>query len=197
MKYFLTILFAVSSVPLSAQWPSYPTPGVPRTADGKPNLSAPAPRGPDGKPDLSGVWDTQNRGGSQFINIVPSVPGGLPYRPGMAEMAKNRAAPPRTTEPITRCLPTGILVQHTWPGWPYRRKIRRENAPMISSRSAAGSMRTSSDTIEPSRANPDPDPRCANDYDEIGSPLGRGSPATGPRRSPTSSTSASARTRRT
>jgi hypothetical protein len=46
------------------------------------------------------------------------------------------------------------VVQHTWPGWPYRRKIRRENAPTISSRSAAGSMRTTSDTIEPSRANP-------------------------------------------
>jgi len=28
----------------SAQWLDYPTPGVPRTADGKPNLSAPTPR---------------------------------------------------------------------------------------------------------------------------------------------------------
>jgi hypothetical protein len=33
-----------------------PTPGIPRTADGKPNLAAPAPRTPDGKPDLSGLW---------------------------------------------------------------------------------------------------------------------------------------------
>ena len=33
-----------------------PTPGTPRTADGKPNLTALAPRGPGGKPDLSGVW---------------------------------------------------------------------------------------------------------------------------------------------
>lgn len=39
-----------------AQWLDYKTPGVPRTKDGKPNLSAPAPRAPDGKPDLSGVW---------------------------------------------------------------------------------------------------------------------------------------------
>src|SRR4051812_38923287 len=38
------------------QWLGYPTPGIPRLADGKPNLSAPAPKGPDGKPDLSGVW---------------------------------------------------------------------------------------------------------------------------------------------
>ena len=42
--------------PLLAQWPSHPTPGVPRLPDGKPNLRAPAPRTADGKPDLSGLW---------------------------------------------------------------------------------------------------------------------------------------------
>ena len=42
--------------PLGAQWLNHPTPGIPRTPDGKPNLSAPAPRAPDGKPDLSGLW---------------------------------------------------------------------------------------------------------------------------------------------
>lgn len=39
-----------------AQWLNFPTPGTPRTRDGKPDLTAPAPRTPDGKPDLSGVW---------------------------------------------------------------------------------------------------------------------------------------------
>lgn len=29
---------------------------MPRTPDGKPNLTAPAPRTADGKPDLSGLW---------------------------------------------------------------------------------------------------------------------------------------------
>lgn len=43
--------------PLQAQWLNQPTPGIPRTADGKPNLKAPAPRTPDGKPDLSGLWN--------------------------------------------------------------------------------------------------------------------------------------------
>ena len=46
-------------VPLCAQWLNLPTPGIPRTADGKPNLTAPAPRTPDGKPDLSGVWQSE------------------------------------------------------------------------------------------------------------------------------------------
>ncbi len=45
------------TVPLAAQWLDHATPGIPRTADGKPNLAAPAPRTADGKPDLSGLWN--------------------------------------------------------------------------------------------------------------------------------------------
>src|SRR5436305_13519132 len=55
-----TFVFAIAlsalSAPLAAQWLKYPAPGIPRTADGKPNLTAPAPRAADGKPDLSGIW---------------------------------------------------------------------------------------------------------------------------------------------
>jgi hypothetical protein len=53
----LLIIVAIGlSAPASAQWLKQPTAGLPRTPDGKPNLSAPAPRTPDGKPDLSGLW---------------------------------------------------------------------------------------------------------------------------------------------
>jgi hypothetical protein len=52
----LSVLFAFFTTGISAQWVNFPTPGVPRTRDGKPNLSAPAPRTAEGKPDLSGVW---------------------------------------------------------------------------------------------------------------------------------------------
>ena len=55
------IVFSVSLSPLLAQWADRPTPGLPRTADGKPNLSAPTPRTPDGKPDLTGVWRIARR----------------------------------------------------------------------------------------------------------------------------------------
>ena len=44
------------SAPVAAQWLNFKTPGIPRTPDGKPDLSAPAPRTGDGKPDLSGIW---------------------------------------------------------------------------------------------------------------------------------------------
>jgi hypothetical protein len=57
----IAILVVALSAPLAtdvhAQWLNQPTPGIPRAADGKPNLAAPAPRTPDGKPDLSGLWN--------------------------------------------------------------------------------------------------------------------------------------------
>ena len=46
----------IGAAALDAQWLTYPTPGIPRLPDGKPNLNAAAPRLPDGKPDLSGIW---------------------------------------------------------------------------------------------------------------------------------------------
>ena len=53
----IAVVTVALSAPLAAQWLNQPTPGIPRTSDGKPNLSAPAPRGPDGRPDLSGLWN--------------------------------------------------------------------------------------------------------------------------------------------
>ena len=52
----IVVVIAALSAPLAAQWLNQPTAGLPRTPDGKPNLSAPAPRTPEGKPDLSGLW---------------------------------------------------------------------------------------------------------------------------------------------
>ena len=53
---------------------NHPTPGLPHTADGKPNLAAPVPRTPDGKPDLPGLWDI--RVGNGF-NIGTESEGGV------------------------------------------------------------------------------------------------------------------------
>src|SRR5580692_11172554 len=52
----LLVLFPLLANGAFAQWLNFPTPGTPRTRDGKPNLAAPTPRALDGKPDLSGVW---------------------------------------------------------------------------------------------------------------------------------------------
>jgi hypothetical protein len=50
---FVTVVVA----PMGAQWLQRKTPGIPRTADGKPNLSAPAPRTTDGRIDFTGLWE--------------------------------------------------------------------------------------------------------------------------------------------
>jgi hypothetical protein len=57
----IAVVAALCLLPISlgAQWLDFRTPGIPRTADGKPNLTAPAPKTPDGKPDLSGLWQPE------------------------------------------------------------------------------------------------------------------------------------------
>ena len=57
----LTIAAAILLLPilLKAQWLNWRTPDIPRTADGKPNLTAPTPRTSTGKPDLSGIWQPE------------------------------------------------------------------------------------------------------------------------------------------
>lgn len=66
------LLFAAATS-LSAQWVTYPTPGIPRTRDGKPDLTAPAPRTRDGKPDFSGLWQVQPSPWSEIKPIVGNM----------------------------------------------------------------------------------------------------------------------------
>jgi hypothetical protein len=120
-------LFVASSVPLSAQWLKYPTAGVPRLANGKPNLAAPAPRTADGKPDLSGMWDIDHNRpcpppgcpdmevGQEFVNIGWSLKDGLPYQPWAAELRKQRMVENGKDDPGSHCLPTGLVKSHTTP----------------------------------------------------------------------------------
>ena len=120
-------LVCAGSVTVSAQWLKYPTAGVPRTQDGKPNLMAPAPRTADGKPDLSGIWDIEHNRpcppggcadmevGQEFVNIGWSLKGGLPYQPWAAETRKARMEQNGKDDPSSHCLPGGALRRHTTP----------------------------------------------------------------------------------
>ena len=55
-----------------AQWQN-PTPGAPRTPDGKPNLSAPPPRTADAKPDFTGMWRTPQSASGETDKAIHSL----------------------------------------------------------------------------------------------------------------------------
>ena len=115
----LAMILCVMSASLTAQWPNRPTPGVPRTADGKPDLAAPAPRSADGKPDLSGVWLVKQ--GSYLIwaagDLKPEE-----MRPWAAALYKQRADDYRKDSDGITCLPPGPKAGISGVG-PYPMKI--------------------------------------------------------------------------
>ena len=95
----LTLLLSTAA---SAQWLNYPTPGIPRLPDGKPNLFGPAPRTIDGKPDMSGVWGPPALS-TALTSLRISIPRTFSPGPksvpeartGFPEGQSSRAMPPR------------------------------------------------------------------------------------------------------
>jgi len=101
--YKLAMLLSVMSVSLAAQWPNHPAPGLPKTAEGKINLAAPAPRTPDGKPDLNGVWKTSR---SFLLNSAPDLkPEDM--QPWAAALYNHSADNYRNDTDGINCLPPG------------------------------------------------------------------------------------------
>ena len=120
------VLLLCVSLPLFAQWPNFPSKGVPMK-DGKPDLTAPAPRTAWDKPDFSGLWEN-GRGGPAaagavpldpptitFANIGAGIKGGLPLKPWAAELLKQRTADHSKDNPDAHCLPMGIMQYHEHP----------------------------------------------------------------------------------
>jgi len=105
MRYFFAaLIFWTTCTTLPAQWLKIKTPGIPRQADGKPNLAAPAPRTPDGKPDLSGLWGTEDN--TYPLNITADLKP-EEVRPWAQEVYKKRLDDLDKDTPGTRCLPGG------------------------------------------------------------------------------------------
>jgi hypothetical protein len=101
MRFFLTAAsLAALTMPVCAQWLNHPTPGIPRTADGKPNLTAPTPRTPDGKPDFTGVWN-----GPIQIGLPDIDPTDM--QPWAKDLAQRRTKDFFKTRPMFQCLPSG------------------------------------------------------------------------------------------
>jgi len=109
---------ALASIPVSSQWLRYPTPGIPRLADGKPNLSAPVPRG-GRRPSRSHrrlgsarrSRHADRRAHPLEVRLQPGVdlPGGsAPFQPWAREVWNARQKELGVGAPSEKCLPHGI-----------------------------------------------------------------------------------------
>jgi hypothetical protein len=89
-----------------AQWLNQPTKGIPRKADGKPNLAAAVPRTADGKPDLSGMWRIAVSPG-YVANIAADLASG-DVLPWAQALYRQRSENLGKDDPWTvKCLPMG------------------------------------------------------------------------------------------
>lgn len=102
----MLLLFA-GAIPAAAQWLDRPWPGIPRTADGRPDLAAPTPRGPEGRPDLTGVWSAPAP-----VARVTSAD----LQPGVAALARERQQEYFKTRPYFQCRPSGPEAERAG-GW--------------------------------------------------------------------------------
>jgi hypothetical protein len=95
------------AIPAGAQWMNYPTAGIPRGPDGKPDLTARVPRIADGKPDLSGVWQAESQ--EFFMNLASGLKDGeLSMQPWAGALERQRVERDHGEDPLARCLPHGV-----------------------------------------------------------------------------------------
>jgi hypothetical protein len=106
-SFLLAVCVLALAVSPSAQWLKHPTPGIPRTADGRPNLAAPVPRTPEGRPVLGGLWRHPRR-------IIGDIRTGLakgesiPFRPWAEALLKERIANDAKDDPTSNCIVGGV-----------------------------------------------------------------------------------------
>ena len=106
----LAIVAASITLPVLGQWLELPTAGLPRTADGKPDLTAPAPRLADGTPDLSGMW---HRTVGRYYNNVAADLKPADVQPWAETLYQRRKADFGKDSMEVRCLPLGPVATTT------------------------------------------------------------------------------------
>ncbi|HZN78202.1 MAG TPA: hypothetical protein VFC01_00730 [Mycobacterium sp.] len=102
----------------AAQYLKHRDPKIPRTADGKPNLTAPAPRTADGKPDLSGLWNAVD--GRFLSNISQRAGVTAPFTPWAAALFKERQENQGRDRPAGFCLPHTVPTAMLVPNYPWK-----------------------------------------------------------------------------
>jgi len=118
----------IAAAPADSQWLNFPTPGLPRTTDGTPDLSAPAAIR-DGHPDLTGVWTSEcgiygrdacfPRRGLFFDLARDLAPEEVTMTPWAAGIAAQRSSRDHVDDPLGYCLPPGF-PRITFGGGPFK-----------------------------------------------------------------------------
>lgn len=104
---FTVLILCLVALSASAQWLDRPWPGIPRTAEGEPDLSAPIPRDPDGQPDFTGIWN----GPPPVARLDPAI-----MQPWVAQLSLARQQEYYKTRPLFTCLPNGPETESSG-GW--------------------------------------------------------------------------------
>ncbi len=130
-----SLVILLFNLPVMAQWPPFPTPNVPMTSSGEPDLDASAPRTSWGDPDLSGIWERYGGfGGNQnsedgeeeeldpnappqatFFDLGANMEDGLPYTQWALDLKTARMANNMKDNPDALCLPIGYMQLHQHP----------------------------------------------------------------------------------
>ncbi len=98
------------------QWLDYPSKNIPRKADGKPDLTAPAPRTPEGHPTIDGLWVADD---SRHLGNLAVDTKEVPFQPWAEQLFNERRAHPGRDDPEARCLPQGVPKVNTLP-YPFK-----------------------------------------------------------------------------
>ena len=116
------VLLCCTATPLPSQWLDYRVPGIPRTADGRVDVSAPTPKTSDGKPDLSGVWESAPE---YFYDLANGLrPDEVVLQPWARALQAEREAKLHQDDPLSRCLPPGVpRIDMSTPAAPHPFKI--------------------------------------------------------------------------
>ena len=110
MRLISLICALLLAAPAGAQWLDRKTSGLPRKADGKVDMAAPAPRTAEGKPDLTGIWASAGGqgelGGLSTLRVDPAD-----MKPWARELQQERGHDYFKGRPDFMCRPSGVEAE--------------------------------------------------------------------------------------
>src|SRR5262249_47180102 len=110
MRAVTFVFLVLCAASADAQWLDHKTPGLPRTADGKVKLTAPAPRAADGKPDFTGIW-TPSGGQGELNGLETLRVDPADMKPWAIKLQEERSHDYFKGRPDFQCRPSGMEAE--------------------------------------------------------------------------------------